>query len=69
MIVSCCHVLVNEVWHFNRYLDFINVLTFDFHGPWESVTGHHSPLFQRAQETGNQTYLNTVSTASYISTA
>ncbi|XP_042337601.1 chitinase-3-like protein 2, partial [Plectropomus leopardus] len=41
------------------YLDFINVLTFDFHGPWESVTGHHSPLFQGSQDTGNQTYLNT----------
>uniref|UniRef100_A0AAQ4PGS7 chitinase n=1 Tax=Gasterosteus aculeatus aculeatus TaxID=481459 RepID=A0AAQ4PGS7_GASAC len=48
-----------DVPQVSTYLDFINVLTFDFHGPWESVTGHHSPLFQRAQETGNQTYLNT----------
>ncbi|KAL7398791.1 hypothetical protein ABVT39_015373 [Epinephelus coioides] len=42
-----------------RYLDFINVLTFDFHGPWESVTGHHSPLYQGSQDTGNKTYFNT----------
>ncbi|TNN57068.1 Acidic mammalian chitinase [Liparis tanakae] len=48
-----------EVTEIAKHLDFINVLTFDFHGPWESVTGHHSPLFQRAQDTGNQTYLNT----------
>ncbi|XP_029291758.1 chitinase-3-like protein 1 [Cottoperca gobio] len=40
-------------------LDFINVLTFDFHGPWESVTGHHSPLYNGSQDTGNQSYFNT----------
>ena len=28
----------------SRYLDFINVLTFDFHGHWEKKTGHVSPL-------------------------
>ncbi|XP_034393735.1 acidic mammalian chitinase-like [Cyclopterus lumpus] len=48
-----------EVTEIAEHLDFINVLTFDFHGPWESVTGHHSPLFQRDQDTGNETYLNT----------
>ncbi|XP_068454433.1 acidic mammalian chitinase-like [Clinocottus analis] len=48
-----------EVTQIAMHLDFINVMTFDFHGPWERVTGHHSPLFQRAQDTGNETYLNT----------
>ncbi|KAJ4934731.1 hypothetical protein JOQ06_007514 [Pogonophryne albipinna] len=38
------------------HLDFINVLTFDFHGPWESVTGHHNPLYKGSQDTGNKTY-------------
>ncbi|XP_033987635.1 chitinase-3-like protein 1 [Trematomus bernacchii] len=42
-----------------KHLDFINVLTFDFHGPWESVTGHHSPLYNGSQDTGNKTYSNT----------
>ncbi|KAI9516142.1 hypothetical protein NQZ68_018987 [Dissostichus eleginoides] len=42
-----------------KHLDFINVLTFDFHGPWESVTGHHSPLYKGSQDTGNKTYSNT----------
>lgn len=46
-----------------RYLDFINVMTYDFHGNWEGVTGHHSPLYKRAQETGDNVYLNTVSPA------
>ncbi|XP_078026525.1 chitinase-3-like protein 2 [Epinephelus lanceolatus] len=48
-----------EVPQIAMYLDFINVLTFDFHGPWESVTGHHSPLYQGSQDTGNKTYFNT----------
>ncbi|XP_042348384.1 probable endochitinase [Plectropomus leopardus] len=54
-IIDACY----EVAEIAKCLDFINVLTFDFHGPWESVTGHHSPLFQGSQDTGNQTYLNT----------
>ncbi|KAM8864644.1 chitinase-3-like protein 1 isoform 2-T2 [Spinachia spinachia] len=48
-----------DVPQISMHLDFINVLTFDFHGPWENVTGHHSPLFQGSQDTGNQTFLNT----------
>lgn len=28
-----------------EYLDLINVMTYDFHGAWENVTNHHSPLY------------------------
>lgn len=28
-----------------RYLDFINVMTYDFAGPWSEVTGHNAPLY------------------------
>ncbi|XP_059189057.1 chitotriosidase-1-like [Centropristis striata] len=48
-----------EVEQIAKCLDFINVLTFDFHHPWESVTGHHSPLYQGSRDTGNRIYLNT----------
>lgn len=47
--------------HLIRYLDFINVMTYDFHGSWEGVTGHNSPLFKGANDTGDKAQLNTVS--------
>uniref|UniRef100_A0A3B5AS11 Acidic mammalian chitinase n=2 Tax=Stegastes partitus TaxID=144197 RepID=A0A3B5AS11_9TELE len=42
-----------------KYVDFINVMTYDFHGTWESVTGHHSPLYKGSHDTGDHVYLNT----------
>lgn len=27
------------------YLDFINVMAYDFHGKWENTAGHNAPLF------------------------
>ncbi|XP_036894689.1 oviduct-specific glycoprotein [Sturnira hondurensis] len=33
-----------NVPHLGRLLDFISVLTYDFHGSWEKFTGHNSPL-------------------------
>lgn len=41
-----------------KELDFINLMTYDLHGSWESFTGHNAPLHARASETGNQTNLN-----------
>ncbi|KFP71984.1 Acidic mammalian chitinase, partial [Acanthisitta chloris] len=29
----------------HRYLDYIHVMTYDFHGPWDGSTGENSPLF------------------------
>ncbi|KAM3872057.1 acidic mammalian chitinase-like [Diretmus argenteus] len=48
-----------EIAEIAKYLDFINVMTYDFHGTWESVTGHHSPLYKGPNDTENQSYLNT----------
>uniref|UniRef100_A0A8D2L031 GH18 domain-containing protein n=1 Tax=Varanus komodoensis TaxID=61221 RepID=A0A8D2L031_VARKO len=33
-----------EVDKISQFLDFINLMTYDFHGSWEQVTGHVSPL-------------------------
>lgn len=29
----------------NYLLDFVNVMTYDFYGPWMNIAGHHSPLY------------------------
>ncbi|KAB7499949.1 putative chitinase 3, partial [Armadillidium nasatum] len=34
-----------DVPEISKYLDFINVMTYDFHGHWEDVIGHNAPLF------------------------
>ncbi|XP_043277380.1 acidic mammalian chitinase-like [Venturia canescens] len=34
---------IEEIW---KYLDFINVLTYDLHGNWDSRTGLIAPLYQ-----------------------
>lgn len=33
-----------DVPEISKYLDFINVMTYDFHGQWERQVGHNSPL-------------------------
>ena len=44
----------------HRYLDFINLMSYDLHGGWENATGHNSPLYSRKSEKGEAVYLNLV---------
>ncbi|KAB0386955.1 hypothetical protein FD755_001911 [Muntiacus reevesi] len=39
-------------------LDFISVMTYDFHGGWDSCTGHNSPLHLGSKDQGNMRYSN-----------
>ncbi|KAG7472631.1 hypothetical protein MATL_G00110840 [Megalops atlanticus] len=48
-----------EIAEIHKYLDFINVMTYDFHGTWESFTGHNSPLYRGSQDKGDLIYFNT----------
>lgn len=45
---------------YHQSLDFINVMTYDFHGTWEPKTNHHSALFAspRDPSTGDQRFYN-----------
>jgi len=38
-------IRVTRPGEYSRYLDFINVMTYDFHGGWEGNTNFHSPLY------------------------
>ena len=38
----------------------MSLMTYDLHGSWEPYTGHHTALYPRAAETGDDRYLNVV---------
>ncbi|XP_062997962.1 chitotriosidase-1-like [Elgaria multicarinata webbii] len=40
-----------EVDKISQLLDFINLMTYDFHGSWEKFTGHVSPLYPDTDNT------------------
>ena len=46
---------------FSRALDFISIMTYDYNGAWNKVTGHASPLYHRSEETGLARTYNAVS--------
>lgn len=53
-----------EVREISRIADFISVMTYDYHGAWESKTGHLSPLFGNAADINP--YYNINSTMEYL---
>lgn len=40
------------------YLDFINLMAYDFHGKWERETGHNAPLHSPSSDSQWQKQLN-----------
>lgn len=50
-----------DVVEISKYLDFINVMTYDFHGQWERQVGHNSPLYPLESTTSYQKKLTVVS--------
>lgn len=46
-----------DVNKLSQHLDFIHLVTYDFHGSWESLADHHSPLYGRGSgDTFNSDY-------------
>ncbi|KAK2160193.1 hypothetical protein LSH36_138g06003 [Paralvinella palmiformis] len=37
-----------------RYVDYILLMTYNYHGSWNDFTGHHSGLYPRADESGGE---------------
>ncbi|XP_072500436.1 oviduct-specific glycoprotein-like isoform X3 [Notamacropus eugenii] len=63
--VSGDYVIINHAYDVSviaRFLDYISVLTFDFHGSWEVVTGHNSPLYGMNKQRNKIDYLNCICT-------
>ncbi|KAK5895029.1 hypothetical protein CesoFtcFv8_011657 [Champsocephalus esox] len=42
----------------SKFLDFINVMAYDFHGAWDPFTGHNSPLYRGSADQGENIYYN-----------
>ncbi|WP_345779035.1 glycosyl hydrolase family 18 protein [Lysobacter sp. S4-A87] len=53
-------VRVTDPATYSQYLDYINVMTYDFHGTWDAQTNHHSSLFDSPNDpsTGDQKFYN-----------
>ncbi|XP_071383444.1 acidic mammalian chitinase-like [Centroberyx affinis] len=47
-----------EIAEVSKYLDFMNVMTYDFHGAWDPFTGHNSPLYRSSSDMGEHIYFN-----------
>lgn len=54
-----------DVPELTRYIDFVNLMTYDLHGSWESVTGENAPLLPRRTEIGSDRQLNVQWAANY----
>ncbi|CAM4732208.1 hypothetical protein PO909_020493 [Leuciscus waleckii] len=42
-----------EVAEMSGLMDFLTIMAYDYHGHWESFTGHNSPLFRSSHDIGN----------------
>lgn len=51
-------------FYYNRYLDLVNLMTYDMHGAWDPITGHNAPLHKgEGDENIASEDLNTVDVA------
>lgn len=44
-----------------KWVDFISIMSYDFHGKWEPKTGHNAPLYALSGETDWRKQLTLVS--------
>ncbi|CAF3391967.1 unnamed protein product [Rotaria socialis] len=54
------HIVSNgyEIEKITKVLDFINIMTYDFHGSWQNYTGLNAPLYRRYDEYESDPTLN-----------
>lgn len=49
-------IIPNLEWNkIGQYLDWVNLMSYDFHGGWENVTGHNAPLYTNPTDPGPAT--------------
>ena len=55
-----------DVPNMYKYLDYVNVMCYDYHGKWDKKTGHNAPLKARPNEVGGNIFLNLEYTVNYL---
>ncbi|NP_001171278.1 chitinase-3-like protein 1 isoform X1 [Canis lupus baileyi] len=55
-----------DVAQISRHLDFISLMSYDFHGAWRQTTGHHSPLFRGQMDASSDRFNNADYAVSYM---
>uniref|UniRef100_A0A8D0B0B6 Chitinase-3-like protein 1 n=1 Tax=Salvator merianae TaxID=96440 RepID=A0A8D0B0B6_SALMN len=55
-----------DIQKISEYVDFINFQTYDFHGSWESHTGHVSPLQKSSSDSGSASSYNVDFAVKYL---
>lgn len=56
-----------DIPNLSKYVDFINLMTYDFHGSFDTdhKIGHHAPLYASSTETGEKRKMNIDSAVKY----
>lgn len=49
-----------------KYLDYVHVMCYDYHGKWDKKTGHNAPLYSREKEPAADKALNVEYTINYL---
>ncbi|XP_069798313.1 acidic mammalian chitinase-like isoform X2 [Narcine bancroftii] len=47
-----------EIEKISKHADFIGVMTYEFHGPWDPKTGPNSPLYKSSDDYNDDRYFN-----------
>ncbi|XP_034799908.1 chitinase-3-like protein 1 isoform X3 [Pan paniscus] len=55
-----------DIAKISQHLDFISIMTYDFHGAWRGTTGHHSPLFRGQEDASPDRFSNTDYAVGYM---
>ncbi|MDG5816618.1 glycoside hydrolase family 18 protein [Chitinispirillales bacterium ANBcel5] len=53
---SPLHLRDVELQKVASILDYLNIMTYDYHGPWHNVTDHNSPLYASAESNQDNSF-------------
>lgn len=54
-----------DIPRISKAVDFINLMTYDFHGSWSEVIGHHAQMFSHIEDSDYMKELNCASSVIY----